>query len=179
VEPGDAVAQGSSLFVLSTTGETRLRIEPDERNLALLERGQKAEASSEAFPDRRFEANLSYIAPAVDPERGTIEVRLLVPKPPSYLRAHMSVSVEVVVAQKKKALVVPRRSILNILESPSVLVIRSGAVVRQKVSLGIEGDLAVEIVDGLNSDDVLVSEPRAVTVGQKAKARLDVDRPQG
>ncbi len=178
-EPGDAVAQGSVLFVLSTTGKTRLRIEPDERNLALLERGQTAEASTEAFPGRKFQAELSYIAPAVDPERGTIEVRLLVAEPPEYLRAHMTVSVEVVVAQKKAALVVSRRSILDILESPSVLLIRNGSVVRQPVKLGIEGDLDVEITEGLSSSDILVMEPRDVAPGQKAKARVDLEAPQG
>src|SRR5690606_27245286 len=50
IEPGDAVFSGSNLFLLSATGDTRLRVEPDERNLALLELGQVAVASAEAFP---------------------------------------------------------------------------------------------------------------------------------
>lgn len=179
VEPGDAVAQGSPLFVLSTTGETRLRIEPDERNLALLKKGQPATASTEAFPDQTFAAQLSYIAPAVDPERGTIEVRLLVPQPPDYLRAHMTVSVEVIVAQKESALIVPRGALVDTLESPSALVIQNGRIVRRPVRLGVEGDLSVEITQGLSASDVLVLEPRAVTVGQKARARFEADRPGG
>ncbi len=172
VEPGDAVAQGSALFVLSTTGETRLRIEPDERNLALLHRGQTAFASTEAFPGRKFEASLAYIAPAVDPQRGTIEVRLLVPEPPDYLRAHMTVSVEVVVAEKESALVVPRSCVVDMLDAPSVLVIEGGAVVRKKVRLGIEGDLRIEISEGLSADDAVVRRPNEVALGQRAKARL-------
>src|SRR5690606_11363374 len=84
-EPGDVVNAGASLFVLSTEGVTRAVIEPDERSLAQLAIGQTARVSTEAFPSESFEATLSYIAPAVDPHRGTIEVRLDIAQPPRYV----------------------------------------------------------------------------------------------
>jgi len=33
-------------------------------------------ASADAYPDRTFEAEISLVAPAVDPDQGTVEVRL-------------------------------------------------------------------------------------------------------
>jgi HlyD family secretion protein len=62
--------------------------------------GAAGDASSEAFPADRFAAKVTYIAPVVDPRRGTIEVRLSVPEPPEYLRPDMTVSVEITVAER-------------------------------------------------------------------------------
>src|SRR5690606_21066338 len=107
VDPGAVVAPGAPLLVFVADGATRLVVEPDESNLALLEVGQRALASADAFPDRAFPARLSWIAPAVDPARGTVEVRLEVPRPPAYLRADMTVSVEIEVARVDDGLTVP------------------------------------------------------------------------
>jgi multidrug efflux pump subunit AcrA (membrane-fusion protein) len=112
-----------------------LVIEPDERNLALLALGQSATASSEAFPDDRFAATVSYIAPAVDPRRGTIEVRLAVPTPPEYLRPDMTVSVEITVAERAHTTILPADAVRGLAEGkPWILVVegptRSGATSR-------------------------------------------------
>jgi HlyD family secretion protein len=80
---------------------------PDERNLADLRLGQRAVASAEAFPDRPFPAEVSYIAPTIDALRGTVEVKLRVPTPPPYLRPSMTVSVEVEVARRANVLTLP------------------------------------------------------------------------
>ena len=76
-------------------------LEPDERNLALLRKGQRAVVSAEAYPSQSFDATLGYIAPAVNGERGTIEIRLDVPEPPSYLRPNMTVSVELQIETRR------------------------------------------------------------------------------
>jgi HlyD family secretion protein len=55
------------MLVLLREGPVELSITPDERNLADLRVGQSAVASAEAFPDRPFDARVSYLAPAVDP----------------------------------------------------------------------------------------------------------------
>jgi HlyD family secretion protein len=160
IEPGDAVVVGSRLLQLARTGETRLVIEPDERNLALLEVGQQAFASAEAFPKQQFDATVQYIAPAVDPQRGTVEVRLHVPSPPDYLRPHMTVSVEVRVGQHEDALVVPRRAIRDLAgDEPHVLVVEDGHAARRPVRLGIVGDEQVELVEGPDAGATVIAAP--------------------
>lgn len=159
LEPGDAVVVGSKMLLLSRTGATRLVIEPDERNLARLKVGQKAVASSEAFADQRFDAQVQTIAPAVDPLRGTIEVHLAVPSPPDYLRPHMTVSVEVTVGGKDESTLVPRKAVRGLAtDAPFVLAIKGGKVEKLPVVLGIRGDERVEITSGLDEDAVLVAD---------------------
>ena len=172
VEVGDAVHSGTRLLLLARTGETRLMIEPDERNLASLELGQAALASAEAFPDRTFPATVSYIAPAVDPQRGTVEVRLIVAEPPAFLRAHMTVSVEVRVGSANDALLVPSAAVRGLgTDRPWVFALNDGRLVRREVTLGTRGEEMVEVEEGLvEGDRVVTSADPALRDGLRAVA---------
>ncbi|MDM0116359.1 efflux RND transporter periplasmic adaptor subunit [Variovorax sp. J22R133] len=83
VEPGDVVQPGKVLMALSPAGDTQLVVQIDEKNLQLLATGQKAKASADAYPEQRFAAELVYINPAIDVQRGSVEVKLDVPQPPA------------------------------------------------------------------------------------------------
>jgi HlyD family secretion protein len=178
VEPGDAVMSGSNLFLLSSTGQTRLRVEPDERSLALLAVGQTAIASAEAFPNDKFEAKVAYIAPAIDASRGTVEVRLVVANPPEFLRHNMTISVEITVAEKEQTLTVPRQSVLAEKREPHVLVFQGGRAEKRPVSLGLLGEEFVEIREGLSPEDLVVVAPPG-TVAPGEAMRGDVVAPRG
>ena len=86
VERGYVVQPGTALLVLAPAGLTQLELQIDERNLGKLALGQKALASADAYPEKQFEAIVSYINPGVDINRATVEVKLDVADPPSYLR---------------------------------------------------------------------------------------------
>ena len=66
---------GAVLLVMARDGDPALG-RPDEKNLALLRLGQPAIASADAFPASVFPARVAFIAPSVDPHRGTVEVKL-------------------------------------------------------------------------------------------------------
>ena len=107
VEPGDIVQPAKRLMTIALDGATRLTALIDEKNLGVLSIGQKALAAANAFPGQRFEAVLEYLAPGIDAQRGTVEAKFAVAKPPAFLRSDMTVSIDVAVAQQANALVVP------------------------------------------------------------------------
>lgn len=173
VEVGDTVQPGTHLLTLVTDGPTELLIEPDEKNLASLAVGQRARASAEAFPERSFDATVAYIAPAVDPARGTIEVRLEVPNPPDYLRTDMTVSVDVIVDEKAQALTLPVDAVLDLATDPHVFVVVDGRARRRDVTLGVRGGDRVEVLDGLEADaDVVLRPGDALEDGARVRARV-------
>jgi HlyD family secretion protein len=172
IEAGDSVQAGARFFTLSGVGGARLMIEPDERNLALLRVGQRARASAEAYPTQRFEAEVSYIAPSVDARRGTIEVRLDVAQAPEYLRPDMTVSVEIEVARKPGALVLPSTAVHELSSpQPWLLVLEGGRAVRRAIVTGIVGEAAIEIVRGLREGDMVILEAEGLRPGERAHAR--------
>ena len=90
VEQGNVVQPGKALMVLSPTGKTEITIQVDEKNLSLIALAQPAVVSTDAFPDQTFDATLTYVQPTVDPNRGSVEVKLEVPKPPKFLMQDMT-----------------------------------------------------------------------------------------
>jgi HlyD family secretion protein len=171
VERGDIVRVGDTLFGLAGDGETEIVIEPDERNLAWLREGQKGTASADAYPDQVFDAEIAYIAPAVDRQRGSIEVRLRVPDPPDTLRPDMTVSVDLTVASTKNALTVPTDAIRDgASAAPWVFVVDGGRVVRRDVTLGIAGEGQSEIASGVSEGDlVALAAAQALEPGQRVR----------
>jgi HlyD family secretion protein len=172
VEVGDVVAAGRALLVVAEDGPARLTVQPDEKNLAVLRVGQPAEAAADAFPAEPFQAAVSWIAPAVDPARGTVEVRLAVPAPPAFLRTDMTVSVNVEVGRKADALVVAAEAVRDAATEPWVLRIADGRAERRAVRVGLRGEGMLEIVDGLAPGDaVVLPSAGLVEAGARVRAR--------
>jgi HlyD family secretion protein len=160
VEPGDVAQPGRTLIELNRDGAAELVVTPDEQNLALLREGQPVVASADAFPDRRFAARVAQIAPAVDARRGTIEVHLAVPSPPDVLRPEMTVSVEVEVGRRARAIALPAALVREAgTPRPWVLVVAGDRTARRDVRLGLRGDDVVEIASGLAVGDLVVDAP--------------------
>lgn len=177
VEPGDAVSPGTPLLVLSAVGSTRVTIEPDERCLADLALGQPARVSTEAFPSLSFEATVAYLAPSVNPRRGTIEVRLDVANPPAYLRPDMTVSVEILVGQERQAIVIPAAAINDRLQSSWVYVVKQGRLERRNVRLGAADSTHVQVIEGLEADEIVVTEGGAsLREAQRVRPLREDDR---
>ena len=170
VEPGDIVSPGKTLLVVNSSGETRLSAQIDEKNLPFLQVGAAAVASSEAFPAERFKAVLYYVSPVVDITRGSVEARFRVPEPPAYLRADMTVSIDIGVARKEQALTVPSAAVREAGGAPVVQVLRDGRVESVKVEPGIRAGDRTEILSGLAAGDTVVLT-RDIADGARAHAR--------
>ena len=172
VEPGNVVQSGKELMALAPEGETQVVVQIDEKNLAQLRIGQHALASADAFPRERFAAVLVYINPGIDALRGSVEVKLRVPKPPAYLRQDMTVSVDIEVARSAGTVVVPADTVRDVGSAqPWVLAVDGGRAVRRAVKLGLKGDGRVEVLDGVAPGDRLISASQAmVGSGQRVRA---------
>lgn len=162
VEPGDLVQPGRTLLEIARRGVTEILMPLDEKNLAVLAIGQMAQGVADAFPEQPFLAQVSFIAPSVDAQRGTIEVRLLVPDLPANLREGMTVSVNVQTGARDQALVIPNDAFnTNALGQASVLQVLAGRVNRIPITIGLRGLAMTEVVSGLNSgDNVLATNDR-------------------
>jgi HlyD family secretion protein len=174
VEPGDIVSPGKRLLTVNSNSETRLTAQIDEKNLPYLKAGQVALASSEAFSEKNFKAVLYYISPGVDTTRGSVEARFRVPQPPDYLRADMTVSIDIGVGRKARALTVPSEAVRESGGTQTVQVVRDGAARSVKVELGIRTGSRAEILSGVAEGDAVVLT-RGIDDGARVSA-LEVRR---
>lgn len=171
VERGAVVQPGRALLVLAPLGETQLVIQIDERNLGLIRTGQQALVSADAFPDRLFGAVVSFINPAIDIARASVEVKLTVPDPPADLRQDMTVSVDIEVARRGATLVLPARSLRDAQSGrPWIMGVRDGRAVRQDVRTGIRGPGQIEIIEGAKEGDAAVPLNAGLVTGQRFRS---------
>lgn len=172
VEPGDIVPPGRVLMELALDGPTELVTFPDERSLGQLRPGLPAVASADAFPGLRFEAVVAHVAPVVDPQQGTVEVRLAVPDPPAYLVPDMTVSVNIELARRTAAPTLPLDAVRAPLSDTAwVLALRRGRTVPVPVQLGARDAAWVEILGGLQPDERVVVNGGELQPGERARAR--------
>lgn len=177
IEPGDAVQAGKKLFELTVAGETQVVLLVDEKNLGLLAIGQRAKVAADAYPDRPVDAEVFYIAPSVDATRGTVEVKLRVPKPEAFLKPDMTVSAEILSDEKKGVLVLSSGAVRDAAgAAPWVLAVRQGRAVREGIKLGLRGEGAIEIAGGLAEGELVVPAGAAVLEG--ARLRVETAAPR-
>ena len=176
-EPGDLVQPGQVLFELAPDGATEVLVALDEKNLHVLALGQKATCIADAYPTEPFAAQLDFLAPSIDPQRGTVDARLTVAPVPPFLRQDMTVSVNLHTAQRERALVVPNDALdLSDPARPQVWVVEQGRAARRALQLGLRGMAHTEVTAGLQAGDwVLADAPATLQSGQRVRVQA---RPQ-
>jgi HlyD family secretion protein len=170
VEVGDVVQPGKVLMTLSPQGRTQLVVAIDEKNLALLALRQLAVVSADASPAQRFVAALAYINPGVNATTGAVEVKLDVAAPPAVLKQDMTVSVDIEVARRPQALIVPLAAVHDADTTPWVLRLEGRSAVRSAVLLGLRSGGLAEVLSGLAEGDVVLVGPAAVRPGARVRA---------
>ena len=159
VEPGQIVQPGKALLSLALAGPTQLSAQVDERFLDQLQVGQQAAVLADAFAGQRFAARVLSIAPAVDAQRGAIELKFaLEQQPPAFLREDMTLSVELETARREQALALPLSALRTQAGdgSATVLVARDGRAQVQAVRLGLRTLDAAEVLQGLSAGDLVL-----------------------
>lgn len=174
VEAGDVVQPGRMLMTLSPRGRTQMVVAIDERHLAVLSIGQSARVSADAYPNERLEATIAYINPGVDAGTGAVEVKLDVAAPPAALRQDMTVSVDIEVARRARALIVPLVAVHDPDASPWVLRIEGRYAVRRAVRLGLRSGGLAEVLDGLAEGDAVLAASAGIEPGARVRARPPV-----
>jgi HlyD family secretion protein len=171
VERGDIVTQGKLLFDLATDGETQIVLQIDEKNLGRLHVGQTASVLADAYSSQPFTAEIFHLAPAVDAEKGSVEVKLRVKQPPAFIKPDMTVSVEIKVGERAQALALPAAAVRDAASAqPWVMVIEAGRAAKRPVSLGLRGSGVVEVVSGLKPDAVVIPLEAPIALGDKVRS---------
>ncbi|RZG66790.1 efflux RND transporter periplasmic adaptor subunit [Acinetobacter wuhouensis] len=163
VEPGDLVQPSQTLFTIALDGATEIRVPFDERNLPLLALQQKASVITDAYPDQPFPAHINFIAPSIDAQRGTIDVRLTVDPVPDFLRQDMTVSVNVETNKRERTLVIPNDALSSISGNKAmVILVRDRKIQRHPITLGLRGLVMSEVVAGLKEGDHVLTDAESV-----------------
>ncbi len=155
VDYAQQVSVNTPLFRISDFDPLLCPIQVPERELRQLHLQQPAHLTVEAWPDRRFEAQVLLISPVVAAATGTIKVTLKV-RSEGKLRPGMFARVFLETATRDDALVIPKSALSLESVSDTVYVADAGVASRREVTLGFrEGDF-VEALSGVALDEAVI-----------------------
>jgi membrane fusion protein (multidrug efflux system) len=166
VKKGTAVVAGQTILnTVSTNNPIAVDFTIDQKNIyrfAELQQDKNVWKDSMftiAFGDEiyPYAGNISFIDRAVDPQTGTIKVRLTFPNDKDMLKPGMNTTVRVKNTASKNATIIPHVAVNEQLGEFSVFVLSdSSKVHQQKVELGtVIGD-SIIVKDGLKDGDKIV-----------------------
>lgn len=158
---GEVVGPEKVLVSIADLSRVWTLVDIYEKDLGQVRRGTAAEINVEAYPGETFRGTISYVSDLLDPETRTAKARVEIPNPQRKLKLGMfaTVRLRARVADGTEAVTaIPSTAIQQIDGQPSVFVKRNPTTFqRRKVKLGpASGDL-IEIAEGLNGDEQLVT----------------------
>ncbi|VAW62837.1 Probable Co/Zn/Cd efflux system membrane fusion protein [hydrothermal vent metagenome] len=157
VEPGDVIPLHSHLLTILDTTSLKAEIYLSELLLPLINRGNSVTIRIDALNDQQFTGKIKRIFPAIDKDtrRGTIEV-ILSPVPEN-ARAGQLCRVRIQ-TQKKSRLMIPYDAVRYDKQGEYVYSFANNQVKRVNVSLGIQQGALIEVLNGLQDQQEIISQ---------------------
>lgn len=154
---GQFVTQGLEIAQIAPTTNLVAEVDlvgPDVVRAAV---GLTARVRHHAWEDRHFSGTLRRLAPMIDPVTRAMRAEVVVENTEALLRPGMFVEVSIIKEQRKGVPVVPREAVTDRGGKWVVFVLKGQQVSRQEVVLGLGDDEIVEICEGLEPGQRIVT----------------------
>ena len=158
---GASVADGSQLLKLESTEDVSVKISITKYDLDKISVGQKAVVT---IGGKEYDGEVSKINKMAEKNSsgaavvGT-EIKILNPDSDVYLGVEAKVVISI--AKEEGSVIIPVGAVNVDVNGEFVYVVREGILVKQPVVTGISSDTMVQITEGINEGDQLVSDVMA------------------
>ncbi len=159
VAPGSYVNVGDPVATLVRANPLRFRAAIPERSSTRIRVGQTVRVFVEGETDV-VNATVSRVSPSLDLASRSLLIEADVDNSAGRFRTGLFAEGEVVVDENDRALAVPRASIVSFAGVEKVWVVRDGKATSQRIRTGRREAGLVEVLEGLQAEDVVVSDGR-------------------
>jgi len=159
VHRGDTVSTQTAIVVVGDLSTLIVETFVPERFTNAAQRGLTAQVTLEAMPGEIFTAVVDEVSPVLDPASRTVRIRLRFSGPADpRIRAGMFATVSLVTNTRRDVPIIPKPSVISTYDSWVVFTVDGRNLAsRRTVTLGIESELFVEVLSGLEIGDRVVS----------------------
>ena len=162
VSRGEFVAAGQKLFDLVSLEPMEAEFYLPERDASRVSLGDPIHLTVAPYPEEVFAAVVEVISPTIDPRTRTLRVKALISNGDGRLRPGLFARARLGVARRENVLMVPEEAVLQRADGTVVFrVVADNRVERRKVRTGVSREGWVEIREGLDAGDAIVSRGHA------------------
>jgi Cu(I)/Ag(I) efflux system membrane fusion protein len=155
---GGRVMPGMVLYRIADLSRVWIEGEIFEKDLSLVQVGQRASVTFEAYPGESFPATVTWVYPTVSVEARTGRIRLELANRDLRLKPGMYARVELVAEVDRSALMIPRSAVHFTGERSLVFLRGAGNVLTpREITTGLTAGADVVVLAGLVEGDVVVS----------------------
>ena len=160
IVPGASVSARQVLMTLVKNDPILVSFNMPAADAAAITKGMNIAAQVEDFPGKSFNATVVFISPELDGASRNFNVKAAMANPLLTLKGGMSAQAVFVSPNKTKILAVPAKSVLSEMGKEYVYVVRQNRAWRVRVYTrqSAENPDKLEIMEGLNPDDMVVTE---------------------
>ena len=160
VGPGQLLQNGvTQCFTISDMSQVWVLVNVYQSEMPYVHVGQKVEINTESYPDT-FHGEISYIAPALDPNTRTVQARIVTSNPGKKLKRDMYVVASVQAGVNPDALTVPDAALQRDTENQPYVYVQTDTsrFARRLVKFGGSNAGRTEITDGLKEGERVVGD---------------------
>lgn len=155
---GDYVTVGQSLVTLTDTKHLRIEYTIPEKYFALVKIGQEVKVTSTAYPGKIFSGKVSFISPTINPDNRSISLYAEIGNEDNSLAPGMFVNATQLLGNEEKALMIPAKSLVPILDGEQVYKIVDGKAYSVSVLVGKRQQDEVQVIEGLAPGDKVITD---------------------
>ena len=157
VSVGDYVKEGTDLVNLESIDTLKVDFRVPEIYLKQVQVGQSLAVMLDAIPGKTFDGKVFAVNPLLDAAGRSIVIRAVVRNAETSLRPGMFARVRLFTREAKDAMVVPETALVPAGDVQYVYRVVDGKAVRTKIEIGQRRDGVVEVLQGLDPADAIVT----------------------
>jgi HlyD family secretion protein len=161
---GDKGAKGY-LVTMADLNDLQVELDVSQNDFPKLGPHQKGTVTTDAYPDRKYRGAIYEVSPEADRSKATVQVKVKVLNPDSYLRPDMNATVafyddspaSAESSNAKQLIVIPE----GVVQNGSVFLVFNGRVQKRAVTTAGTSSKGVLIASGLIGGEELIQSPPA------------------
>jgi HlyD family secretion protein len=174
---GAAGGPQGQVVALADLNDLQVELDIAQDDFSKLSPHQKGIVTTDAFPDRKYNGQIAEISPEADRQKATVQVKVQILQPDSYLRPEMNATVKFLADEKKTGtakpagVFVPTTAVRDHDGKKVVFLVYDGKALMREVQIVAQRSGGL-LVSGLNGgEDVVTTGPPNLKDGQKIKVK--------
>jgi membrane fusion protein (multidrug efflux system) len=147
---------GEYIFHIIDTSTVEVEVDIFETKRKYLSQGKRVTVRVDALPGKEFEGTITVINPYIDPVSRKFLIKVAIPNKDYALESGMFARVSIPEEQRRNALLLPARAVVERNGKKVVFTTASGRAQEQAISIGLTTHELVEVLEGLSEGDSVI-----------------------
>ena len=170
VSVGDYVTKGMKVAIVVRVNPLRAQLTIPEQSVSAVAIGQPVSFEVDAYPGRRFEGKVKYVAPSLQADQRALTVEALVPNPNGELKPGLFATARIEQPARTPGVMVPATAVVVASGTSRVFVVNGDHVEERIVTTGQPVGDSIEITKGLKPGERVATKNVAqLSDGAKVK----------